>query len=138
MITFKTSEDRSTSFYYNFPIERGDGFGINLNRSTLTLPVRGTTTDSGSHFCEAYDFYSAGSVLGEKGILEHQESEMVATCETDVLAFFIGRKDLEELMRRYPVLESRLWRILGVHIAATLLVQLSEYQVRAILDRNYF
>lgn len=58
---------------------------------------------------------------------------MDAICETDVQVFFIEREKLEKLMKEYPVLELRMWKILGVHIASTLLIQTTEYQVLCML-----
>lgn len=87
---------------------------------------------------EAIDFCDVGNILGEIGILEQKVNEVDAICETDVQLFFIGREKVEMLITEYPVLKDRMWKLLGVHIASTLLIQLSEYQVFLILYwRNY-
>ena len=78
---------------------------------------------------ESIDFYDVGNVLGEIGILRNAASQIDAVCETDVKVFFIERGKLEQLMIEHPVLEERMWKILAVHIASTLLVQTPEYQV---------
>jgi CRP-like cAMP-binding protein len=86
---------------------------------------------------ECIDFYDVGNVLGEIGILEHKENEIDAICETDVQVFLIERMKLELLMQRYPVLRDRMWKILGIHIASTLLIKLVEYQVRLPYHSEY-
>lgn len=78
---------------------------------------------------ECIDFYDVGNVLGEIGILEHKENEIDAICETDVDVFFIQKEKLEILMTKHPVLLERMWKILGIHIAATVLTKLTEYEV---------
>ena len=78
---------------------------------------------------ECIDFYDVGNVLGEIGILEQKVNHIDALCETDVEVFFIERVKLERLMKKYPVLNERMWKILGVHIASTLLTKLTEYEV---------
>ena len=89
-----------------------------LDKSTMLL-----------NMVECIDFYDVGNVLGEIGILENRENEIDAICETDVQVFLIERNQLENLMLKYPVLRDRMWKILGVHIASTLLIKLAEYQV---------
>ena len=70
-----------------------------------------------------------GNVLGEIGILEQRENQFEAVCETDVKVFFISRDELEKLMKKHPVLEERMWKILAVHIASTVLSNTTEYNV---------
>lgn len=78
---------------------------------------------------ECIDFYDVGHVLGETGILKRKDNEIDAICETDVQVFLIKKKDLEHLMLAFPVLKDRMWKILGVHIASSLLIKQDEYQV---------
>ena len=82
---------------------------------------------------ECIDFYDVGNILGEIGILEHKENQIDAICETDVQVFFIEKKTVDDLLSRYPVLRDRMWKIVGVHIASSLLAKLTEYQVNTIL-----
>ena len=79
---------------------------------------------------QCVDFYDVGNVLGEIGILELKVNQIDAICETDVQVFFIEREKLEKLMKKYPVLKERMWKILGVHIASTMLAKLTEYEVK--------
>ena len=78
---------------------------------------------------ECIDFYDVGNVLGEIGILERKDNEIDAICETNVQVFLIQKQNLENLMQKYPVLKDRMWKILGIHIASTLLIKQDEYQV---------
>lgn len=70
--------------------------------------------------------------MGETVILEQKQYNMFVECETDVQAFFIKGEDLDATLKRYPVVEERLWRVNGIQIATQLLVQLPEYQVNNI------
>ncbi len=88
-----------------------------------------STKTSHMNVVECIDFCDVGNVLGEIGILEQKVNEVDAICETDVQVFFIGKEKVEMLIKEHPVLKDRLWKLLGVHIASTLLMQLSEYQV---------
>lgn len=81
---------------------------------------------------ECIDFYDVGNTLGEIGILECKENQIDAICETDVQVFFIERRTVEDLLSKYPVLRDRMWKIVGVHIASSLLTKLTEYQVNAL------
>ena len=98
-----------------------------LNSSESTVPREGKSARV--NVVECIDFCDVGNVLGEIGILEQRVNEVDAICETDVMVFFIARHKVESLIKEHPVLKDRLWKLLGVHIASTLLIQLSEYQV---------
>lgn len=106
--------------------------GSHVNGSS---PAQEKTNDSSlSHSAktanvESIDFCDRGNILGEIGILEQKVNEVDAICETDVQVFFIGKEKVEMLIKEHPVLKDRMWKLLGVHIASTLLSQLSEYQV---------
>lgn len=107
--------------------------------SSTLAPPENKFVDSATYFSdrssmllnmvECIDFYDVGNVLGEIGILERKDNEIDAICETDVQVFFIDKLKLEVLMQKHPVLMERMWKILGVHIASTLLIKLAEYQV---------
>lgn len=81
---------------------------------------------------ECIDFYDVGNILGEIGILEHKENQIDAICETDVQVFFIEKKTVDDLLSKYPVLRDRMWKIVGVHLACSLLTKSTEYQVNAL------
>ncbi len=100
----------------------------NLSHNPL-LPNTFHGHDYPNLITESFDFYEAGNVMGEIGMLEQGINEVGAICETDVQVFFIEREKLEHLLYIYPILEEKLWKIVGVGIAATILGQLTEYQV---------
>lgn len=108
--------------------------GSHSTGTSLHPPEKSHSSNSSGHSAtynvvESMDFYDVGNVLGEIGILEQAVSQIDAVCETDVMVFFIEREKLENLMKEQPVLEERMWKILAVHIASTLLIQTAEYQV---------
>ena len=121
------------------PHSNSDGTFVQRPRSSSLMPPSSVSRAKSSDYSlsnsaktahvECIDFCDVGNILGETGILEQKVNEVDAICETDVQLFFIEREKVEMLIKEYPVLKERMWKLLGVHIASTLLIQQSDYQV---------
>ncbi len=63
-------------------------------------------------------------------MLEGVSANFHASCETGVKVFRIVREEVKRLLQENPVLEERLWKHRGIHVATMLLERLLEYKVR--------
>lgn len=96
------------------------------------LPNVEVLGDLGFHY-EEIDYLQVGYAIGEIGILTGRPCASLITCETHVTVYHISQLRMKEAMKRFndeeeDSLESRMWRSVGMRVAAALLPVESQYQ----------
>lgn len=80
-----------------------------------------------------YDFFSTGTIVGEKSVLTEMSRAAIVSCETVVTAYHLPQEPmkaaLEVFADPYDSLESRMWRSYGIRLATALLPTQPAYSV---------
>jgi len=78
------------------------------------------------------DYVTSGSVLGELGVLSDNDRAASASCETGVVVYHLSKEAIltaiEMFGDPYDSLESRMWRAIGMRIAAVVLPSQPAFQ----------
>jgi CRP-like cAMP-binding protein len=74
---------------------------------------------------EEVDFFSTGTIIGEKNVLTDEVRCATVTCETVVSAYHLPQAPMKQALNiftdPYDSLESRMWRSYGIKLATALL-----------------
>lgn len=88
------------------------------------------------------DFFSTGTVIGEKSVLTGQLRAATVKCETSVFAYHISQATMLEALKKfndpYDSLESRMWRAIGMKLALAVLPKHQNYAVKIIMNNHSF
>lgn len=82
---------------------------------------------------EEYDFFSTGTIIGEKSVLTGIPRSALVSCETVVMAYHLPQAPMKAALSifadPYDSLESRMWRSYGIKLATALLPTQPAYAV---------
>ena len=82
---------------------------------------------------EELDFFSTGTIIGEKNVLTGEQRCATVTCETMVTAYHLSQEKMKQALTLfadpYDSLESRMWRSYGIRLATALLPTQPAYAV---------
>ena len=82
---------------------------------------------------EELDFFSTGTIIGEKSVLTGEPRAASVTCETVVTAYHLPQDMMKQALSiftdPFDSLESRMWRSFGIRLATALLPTQPAYSV---------
>ena len=91
---------------------------------------------------EELDFFSTGTIIGEKSVLTGEPRSATVSCETVVIAYHLPQDLMKQALALFTdpfdSLESRMWRSFGIRLATALLPTQPAYAVsRPLLSHEW-